>query len=487
MPPQAFLHLSAHLPTQRYHPQEWPPAPARVFQALLAGVTTGAFRQTIAAQSLEPLRWLEQLDPPWISAPQPQILNSYRISVPNNDLDKAARAWAKGDHAEPAKLRTLKTIAPRELAQAGPHVHYFWPLNSAQHHEAQRHFDALLQTVHCLHTLGWGIDMAFADLTLEFALPAFPEGFELWQPGPRGISLAVPIPGFLSDLEACYSRFRKRISPAGVNADTRPRHYGIERYQRVGRQERAYCAFALRPLVESSSSFFRHPPHRSVDVAAWVRHAALQALPHQPETQPWLSYISGHTQNSDPSQRLSYVPLPSIGAAKADAFIRRILLLESWEADGAVTEFLATSLNGAALTDPSGRPRCTLSPLDEQDMLLRQYLPPFGARVWHSVTPVILHGYNTQRRQLSLEKTDKLLCEAFFKSGYPDDLIADFFIQSAPLVPQLPGATQFFLPEHLRRFPRYHVGVRFHEPVHGPLTVGIGRHCGLGLFRPIRE
>ncbi|GAB4373002.1 MAG: type I-U CRISPR-associated protein Csb2 [Bryobacter sp.] len=479
-----YLCLSASWPTARYHAQEWPPAPARVFQALIAGIMTGCYRQEIAPLAKPALEWLETLPAPLIGAKTASKLSEFRISVPNNDLDKVALAWSKGNAADPAKLRTLKTIAPRALPTEGSQVHYFWRITPEGQPRANEFVEALRQAAHCLHTLGWGIDMAFADLSLESSLPSLPKDFELWQPGPRGTPLAVPIAGFLADLEASYARAQKRIGPDGVNADTRPRHYGVERYQRVGRQERPYCGFALRPLDLSAASYFRYPPHRAVDVAAWFRHAAQKVAEDQGETH-WIPYISGHVEGKDPGDRLSYVPLPSIGAPKADAFLRRVLLFDSPEADGEVTKFLAHALNGRILTDPSGQERCQISPLPPSDSLLKQYLPQSAAQLWHSVTPVVLHGHNTLRKHFSLEKTDKLLQEAFRKSGFPPELVENFFIQSAPLVPQLPGATQFFLPEHLRRFPRYHVGVRFKDKVHGPVLVGIGRHYGLGLFRPI--
>lgn len=41
---------------------------------------------------------------------------------------------------------------------------------------------------------------------------------------------------------------------------------------------------------------------------------------------------------------------------------------------------------------------------------------------------------------------------------------------------------QMRVPQHLSKWPRYHVSGRFTEPVSGPVLVGIGRHYGIGLF-----
>ena len=90
------------------------PAPARLFQALLAGARPVAYRQHWS--SVEPvLQALERLAAPEVLASSFRQLPSYRIAVPNNDSDKAAREWKAGRAFNDADLRTLKTISPRAL------------------------------------------------------------------------------------------------------------------------------------------------------------------------------------------------------------------------------------------------------------------------------------------------------------------------------------------------------------------------------------
>ncbi len=43
------------------------------------------------------------------------------------------------------------------------------------------------------------------------------------------------------------------------------------------------------------------------------------------------------------------------------------------------------------------------------------------------------------------------------------------------------------VPEHLKKWLRYHVAVRFRDAVPGPVLAGIGRHYGIGLFAAPRE
>jgi CRISPR-associated protein Csb2 len=73
------------------------------------------------------------------------------------------------------------------------------------------------------------------------------------------------------------------------------------------------------------------------------------------------------------------------------------------------------------------------------------------------------------------------------KSGYSPQSIMELFFQPAPLWAGTEGALAMRVPEHLAKWPRYHVGVRFREPVPGPVLAGIGKHYGIGLFAAPRE
>lgn len=66
------VHLHADgMGTARYHGMyqgapEWPPAPARLFQALVAGAALG---RRLPEELASALQWLEGLPPPLIAAP----------------------------------------------------------------------------------------------------------------------------------------------------------------------------------------------------------------------------------------------------------------------------------------------------------------------------------------------------------------------------------------------------------------------------------
>src|SRR4051812_48578483 len=97
-----YLVLTIQLHDRRYHGMaagraEWPPSPARVFQALVAGSARG---NLISDESARALRWLERLPAPTIAAPKAKLGAAIALFVPNNDTD--AR--------DASEIRTPKTV-----------------------------------------------------------------------------------------------------------------------------------------------------------------------------------------------------------------------------------------------------------------------------------------------------------------------------------------------------------------------------------------
>src|SRR5438874_13796507 len=101
------LVISIRFYDGRYHgASEWPPAPARLFQALIAGAGLSGPLDSFDRDALE---WLEQLDPPVIGAPRKSNGQSITLYVPNNDLDSVG-----GDLSRIAEIRgSQKTFKPR--------------------------------------------------------------------------------------------------------------------------------------------------------------------------------------------------------------------------------------------------------------------------------------------------------------------------------------------------------------------------------------
>jgi CRISPR-associated protein Csb2 len=451
-------------------------------QALVAGVMTGGYRSF--REDVEPaLRWLERQPPPQIIARPARVLRGYRLAVPNNDMDVIASEWAAGRDANPAELRTMKDVQPREVGDTAPHVRYVWPLDEEAERDPERLLGAAVRLSHCMYALGWGIDMSYADAELLAGDSGGAEA-ERWTPtSAAGQPLAVPVPGFLDDLEQTYRRFVRRAAGAGVDPDTRPSVYRLQPYGRAGERRQAVALLSLRRLKEESN----WPPwEHTMIVAAWMRHAAAEVLKEKP--QEWLdSFVLGHTEKgNDPSYRLSFVPLPTVGRY-GDGRIRRVMIVEPPGSDGETCRLLAQRLAGRVATKDSGEKACWFAPLDGDGVVEQYVAGPTPARRWHSVTPVVLHGYNASHRHISLVKTERLLLRALEMAGFPASSIAKLAFQSAPLWSGCGSAGRIWVPPHLEGLPRYHVAVEFRSEMPGPVLAGIGRHCGLGSFAARRD
>src|SRR6267154_4994470 len=99
------LLISVRFYEGRYHGTgDWPPAPARLFQALVAGAGLKGPMQANDANALE---WLESLSPPIMAAPITRKGQAFDTFVPNNDLDAV-----DGDPRRIGSVRVKKTMRP---------------------------------------------------------------------------------------------------------------------------------------------------------------------------------------------------------------------------------------------------------------------------------------------------------------------------------------------------------------------------------------
>ena len=80
---------------------EWPPAPLRMFQALVASAIGRQPDSERRARAAESLRWLERQPTPEIVAPPFTLGEPYRLFVPDNVADKVAKSVvcrSRGEH-----------------------------------------------------------------------------------------------------------------------------------------------------------------------------------------------------------------------------------------------------------------------------------------------------------------------------------------------------------------------------------------------------
>lgn len=248
---------------------------------------------------------------------------------------------------------------------------------------------------------------------------------------------------------------------------------------------RPCAAFALRA---ASDDFYPYPHARLIHIAGMTRHASIQAMKELPpqgieNADAWVnSFVRGlRPEGEDDHRQLSYLPLPSIGHEHADAMIRRVMITAPIGSE-AELRHLAGQIDGLQLRPEGGGEGPVLDRL-RSDYVTRQYLGP--SKVWASVTPVILPGHDDHKP----EKTVKLIQRALVQSGidqgcrYTWGALPNFNnCLTAHKHDRNGRRTGYFRPGHLDGLTAVHLRLTFEHPVAGPLIVGAGRHCGLGVF-----
>lgn len=222
-------------------------------------------------------------------------------------------------------------------------------------------------------------------------------------------------------------------------------------------------------------------------------------------------FVHGKTSDgskppSGPSSpdRFQYLPLPTINP-KLDRVesIRRILIAAPPHCSREVN-WVRRAMAGAELVNHDG-PAALLTILPGTDFVLKQYVEK--SRVWSTVTPVILPGYDdpdhlrrklrngvdaeTQKRYLARldARMEELLRKAFRQAGYSNDLVDQLELEwrDVGFRSGVDLASRYLPPENLGNAPRVHVQVRFPSEVQGPIAVGSGRFRGFGLFAMVGD
>ncbi|TAN22613.1 MAG: type I-U CRISPR-associated protein Cas5/Cas6 [Acidobacteria bacterium] len=487
---------------------DWPPAPARLHQALMSSVLANlpaSLRSEYAGGTLAALRWLEKLSPPTILA--------NRLG----DDRERQRPQVAMPHNSPAKKEFARyhiDLAPYLRAAASDpgalRVDYFWELSGHGLAEARDNLDSLNEAAAKLGYLGRAEDRVLcrALITRSGGRPSV--DLQAWRPSepPAGISLLAAMQYSTDKLLERFDQQRNRIARSAkppARRDLRLQGYSCDIAS-----PRLPVHISLFQIVPDTCD----PDERPVSCDPFSAHrwrSPLRSLACSFAREVWrwadpalaLELISGHAPDNRPTRKphLAFVPLPSLSpSGNADGRVRRFALFGHANASDtalarSIYSTLASAIAGTEI-EPGFRVRRLEH--DGDDGVYRLYVS--AGRVWLSATPVALaRSYKVpskspdgsaltrnERDLRRLAEISALLRQSLSDAGLPNDLVASASITPTltPLLPSTARAEIYRAPGDAVTIT--HVRLEFTEPVRGPLLIGDRRYQGLGLLLPER-
>lgn len=477
---------------------EWPPSPARLFQAFVAGAAKGA---VLCKEDRDALEWLEQLKAPVIATPTVRKGQSFSHFMPNNDLDTVG-----GDPARIGEVRTAtKRFYPHIFNHNVPFL-YLWSFDHGVEH-AKRICDLALG----LYQLGRGIDMAWAVAEIldrdetDARLSAYTGIIYRPTANDRGRALARPLPGSLKSLMHRYERARirfqmniesvstKRLISQTFSQPPKP-HFGKIFYN----SPPARLLYELRDMTQNAS-FLAWPMRKTVRLVETVRNDAArklkEALPGMADTVERVFGLCRDATDTDKASRIRIVPLPSIGHQYADHGIRRLLVEIPPDCPLAVDDVAWAFSSTGSNDQTTGEIQWMLVSAEERGMLRHYGIAEDvhdAFRIWRTVTPMALPVLRTHDRKKGSER-ENIEHNAAAAVGqalrYAEvaSLPASIRVQREPFDAKGTHAESFAPNTRFHPAQLWHVEVTFAEPVAGPLLAGDGRYLGLGLMKPVKR
>ncbi|MBB5016452.1 type I-G CRISPR-associated protein Csb2 [Rehaibacterium terrae] len=502
------LVLYIRLHDGRYHGcADWPPSPARLFQALVAGAGLGG---PLAETEKNALEWLERQDPPLVAAPLArQPSRGVLFYMPNNDSDAIG-----GDPQRMAKIRTAtKHFKPWHFDAAVPFL-YVWSLTEEADGE---HAKVICSLAERLYQFGRGIDMAWAwgevldDGALKDLFAKHPGHLYRPSAGSSEIELLAPCLGSLKSLCLRYEAFgdRFRYVKEGESVCVVFRKPPTPRFRKTPYNNPP--SRQLYELQSATGAFAPWPLTRTTALVAKLRDGAVgwlkKALPGI--TGDIDRVLVGRrpdgTNDIPPEHRVRIIPLPSIGHFHADQEIRRVLV-EVPPTCPLRADVVARAFSGLDVFDQeTGEILATLVKADDAGFLRHYALEDALEdnrlyRVWRTVTPAVLPvasrswqiGRSRMRsqvktgseRRVGLERAAAAVVQALRHAGVRTRVDA-IRLQREPFTASGARTEAFASGTRFAEDRLWHVELTFKEKLAGPLLLGNGRFMGLGLMTPV--
>ncbi len=493
------LLISVRLHEGWYHGSDQTPSPARMFQALVAGAGISGPLDEDAVASL---KWLEEQDSPIVASPYTTIGQAVTNFVPNNDLDAK-----QGDHHRIGEIRTKKVIAPLLFDCQIPFL-FAWKLNGEEATEAAK---KMLPLVDRVYQLGRAVDLAWAwgeilsAQELRELLSSYPGLVR--QPSVGAGPVDCPTPGSLESLNRRYAaaaqRFDRSHDGKGQTFRRRPKpKWRKVSYEGTGAQ------LMLELHRTDDDAFAPWPLERTSELVVNLRDEAATKLrdtlkDRVADIDRTLIGRKPNGENDGPtSARIKIIPLPSIGHPQADMQIRRVLVELPGECPLRADD-LAWAFSGLQLHHPVLGDRVDVT-LANESTQLKYYGLDKPARIWRSVTPVVLPDATRRRidpNRIKVDENEKkgghekcteqfrastVVTQALRHAGV-DAKVNSLRVQREPFDLRGMRVEPFAEGTRFSKHSLWHLELEFESPVSGPLLLGNGRFLGLGLMKPVPQ
>ena len=456
--------------TDRSQP-EWPPHPDRLFSALVASC-----HQACGGQGRAALEWLEQQGPPSLAVPLLSEAAQDGRMIPAMVRTNDAKPSNEGMKVLPS-YRTPQPRAFPSIAVDVP-IYFIWP-NAEPDEDVSADLAVIASR---MAYLGSSKSPVIAWMEKEPPAPVMVPAEESFSWETR-VSLRVPIPGRLAELEEQFALGRRPL----------PGHQHPYRWlsssTAIASTPPSPSAFGDMFLLARVSG-----PAPSPEATLTVTHALRRALLAVGDE---LSENTGepgtgippllHGHGPEGSPHCAFLMLPHVGARYADGHLLGVAIVFPDDAPAQEQSVVLQVLSKLThIQTPLGR--IDLAPVARQapDAVPRGLTaerwcgPAHGATTWTSVTPVLFDRFPRPSRGGILGAVRTLARHV----GLPAPLEASAHPMSP--VSGVPLASAFQVHRADDDAPHYvaHVTVTFDQPVLGPVLLGAGRFFGLGLFVP---
>lgn len=498
------LLISVRFHDGRYHGAgDWPPSPARLFQALVAA----AAMPELDDAKRSALAWLAKLPVPTIAAPAAHSGQNVNLFVPNNDLDAKG-----GDVRRIAEIRSAtKRIRPR-LFDATLPLLYLWRFDGDESRAK-----CICDIAGGLYQLGRGVDMAWAvgelvdETRAEEQLNEYPGAIYRPSQGGKGQALDCPDGDSLESLIERHAANAQRFTR--INGKTQFANPPKPRFRVVTYNSPATrVLFELRRTTARGAPFAPWPLNSAAALVQTLRDGACARLEKHFNGSCVVEkvLIGRNATEADKALRIRIIPLPSIGHVHADPGIRRVLVEVPPDcpirADDVAWGFAGMEVTAPALDEKTGE--ILSSPVElvkaDDNSMLAHYgvAEERAARLWRSVTPLALTE-DAKRRRIDPAKLweaakggkeraeeQQRACHAVTQAlRHAGQLkkVAGVRVQREPYDAKGERAETFASGTRFSKHQLWHAEIEFAAPIAGPLLLGDGRYLGLGLMAPVRR